>query len=307
MNCDIIKDLLPLYAEDLCRPDSRAAVEEHLKTCESCRQEYTELRQDYLSQSENQNEEQFLEEKDLLEKSKEELRHSFINKLMGKVFTAAFVLGLLINAAMVVVTLVMYRCQYPKLYFKELGSAQVWLLILPFVPTVLALAGRLAVLNSKKYKLFSVLWLTMLIPAGFCSLFFMIIPPVSSATANLNNYLKVDGAERSSERFESAVKSFCPEQIPDSAKQADYFYERYASFFSENIQLKASWVLPEAEYDAVKQKTLKLKQFKNSSVSESGGNGIIVSTLYPENVSILFEYRDAERRVTYRADTNQNY
>ena len=37
MKCDIIKDLLPLYAEGLCSDASREEIEEHLKNCEDCR------------------------------------------------------------------------------------------------------------------------------------------------------------------------------------------------------------------------------------------------------------------------------
>ena len=34
---DIVQDLLPLYHDGVCSEKSRAAVEEHLKTCEDCR------------------------------------------------------------------------------------------------------------------------------------------------------------------------------------------------------------------------------------------------------------------------------
>lgn len=37
LTCGIIKDLLPLYAENLCGDESREAVEAHLTVCESCR------------------------------------------------------------------------------------------------------------------------------------------------------------------------------------------------------------------------------------------------------------------------------
>lgn len=36
MNCKIIEDLLPLYADDCCSPESREAVEAHLRTCSAC-------------------------------------------------------------------------------------------------------------------------------------------------------------------------------------------------------------------------------------------------------------------------------
>ncbi|MBQ8927057.1 MAG: zf-HC2 domain-containing protein [Oscillospiraceae bacterium] len=37
-DCEIIRDLLPLYAEGLCSPASRALVEAHLEGCGACRQ-----------------------------------------------------------------------------------------------------------------------------------------------------------------------------------------------------------------------------------------------------------------------------
>lgn len=38
--CCIIRDLLPLYAENMVSSDTAAFVEEHLKGCEACRKEY---------------------------------------------------------------------------------------------------------------------------------------------------------------------------------------------------------------------------------------------------------------------------
>lgn len=43
--CNIIRDLLPLYAEDMVTADTAAFVEEHLKSCEACREEYRKARQ----------------------------------------------------------------------------------------------------------------------------------------------------------------------------------------------------------------------------------------------------------------------
>lgn len=39
LNCEIIRDLLPLYSDKVCSEESKAAVEEHLKECEPCREE----------------------------------------------------------------------------------------------------------------------------------------------------------------------------------------------------------------------------------------------------------------------------
>lgn len=45
LSCDIIRDLLPLYAEELASADSADAVEEHLLGCESCRAQLAALKQ----------------------------------------------------------------------------------------------------------------------------------------------------------------------------------------------------------------------------------------------------------------------
>jgi predicted anti-sigma-YlaC factor YlaD len=38
MKCSIVRDLLPLYALNKCRRETRETVEEHLRYCEGCRE-----------------------------------------------------------------------------------------------------------------------------------------------------------------------------------------------------------------------------------------------------------------------------
>lgn len=47
LKCEVIKDLLPLYLDEVCSNESRELVEEHLKHCESCRQEAESMKQTY--------------------------------------------------------------------------------------------------------------------------------------------------------------------------------------------------------------------------------------------------------------------
>lgn len=44
MNCNIVKDLLPLYIDGCCSAESAEAAEEHLRGCESCRAVYEAMR-----------------------------------------------------------------------------------------------------------------------------------------------------------------------------------------------------------------------------------------------------------------------
>ena len=43
INCDIIRDILPLYLDDVVSNATREMVEEHLKSCDSCREEAAAL------------------------------------------------------------------------------------------------------------------------------------------------------------------------------------------------------------------------------------------------------------------------
>lgn len=38
VKCEIIQDLLPLYVDNVCSDSSREMIEEHIRTCESCRE-----------------------------------------------------------------------------------------------------------------------------------------------------------------------------------------------------------------------------------------------------------------------------
>ena len=42
--CGIIKDLLPLYIDDVCNEESKEAVEAHLSECENCRNYYESMK-----------------------------------------------------------------------------------------------------------------------------------------------------------------------------------------------------------------------------------------------------------------------
>lgn len=43
-SCSIVDDLLPLYLENICSEDSRAALEEHLQECASCREKLARMK-----------------------------------------------------------------------------------------------------------------------------------------------------------------------------------------------------------------------------------------------------------------------
>ena len=45
MDCNVIKDLLPLYVDECCSEESAKLVADHLAICESCRKVYSQMRE----------------------------------------------------------------------------------------------------------------------------------------------------------------------------------------------------------------------------------------------------------------------
>lgn len=308
MKCEIIKDLLPLYIEKLCSAESCEEIELHLSDCPACQKDYLQLKQEYpVAKKSELITEEFLKEKDLLEKSKESIRNSYADNMIKRIFTILLTVSLILNMLMLVITFLAYRYRYPGFYFKELGTAQVCILLFPFLPALLAYLGQKAVRKLPKQKLLSRILLVSMIPAilsgSICTVLFIAIPPLGSVTDNSSHYLDLDGDFKP---FERVVQSFYPAQIPDNATQISYHYERYSSLFSDKAGVEASWSLPSEEYETEKKKILESNLFKDSNVSEDGKTGIILSTIFPEKVTITFSYDDLNCRLTYCAYMREN-
>ncbi len=47
ISCEIIKDLLPLYHDDVCSEESRVMVEEHLTDCTTCKEELSKISKNF--------------------------------------------------------------------------------------------------------------------------------------------------------------------------------------------------------------------------------------------------------------------
>lgn len=87
MNCDIIKDLLPLYAEQLTTDASNEAIRLHLEQCQQCKKQLEQLQQPQTaSQKPNS-----------LEAVRQQLRRrKWLTALFAAFVTAAFLLGVFV-------------------------------------------------------------------------------------------------------------------------------------------------------------------------------------------------------------------
>ena len=51
MDCNVIMDLLPLYADDCCSDQSRRIVEEHIGSCKMCKKAFDSMSKEVLGES----------------------------------------------------------------------------------------------------------------------------------------------------------------------------------------------------------------------------------------------------------------
>ncbi len=85
--CSIIRDLLPLYAENMVSSDTAAFVEEHLKGCEACRKEYEGIKEPQPARE--------IADAAPLQRLSRRMR---IKRIQTVVLTAVFVTALLVSA-----------------------------------------------------------------------------------------------------------------------------------------------------------------------------------------------------------------
>lgn len=90
--CNVVKDLLPLYVEDVTSQDSNKIIEEHLKECEECKKHYEELKDGSFIEE--------LKEEQVNEENPKKTIKTIKKKIIrGKLFFA------LISAIVVIITL----------------------------------------------------------------------------------------------------------------------------------------------------------------------------------------------------------
>ena len=88
MSCEIIKDLLPLYFDNVCSNDSKVAIEEHLATCENCKSELQTMKKSLPLNSVEHN----LKEADAVKKLSKKWRSGMIKSILKGILIGAIII-----------------------------------------------------------------------------------------------------------------------------------------------------------------------------------------------------------------------
>lgn len=112
ISCDIIRDILPLYLDGVVSNDTRQMVEEHLGTCEQCREEAVMLKQDVVLPA---------------SKNVRLAERKVVKGLKRKLFRKKFI----ISAVSVIITLAVLSVVYSYMVMTETcvpyNSGKVWI------------------------------------------------------------------------------------------------------------------------------------------------------------------------------------
>lgn len=87
ISCEIIRDLLPLYVDEVCSGDSRDLVENHLAGCENCRAELNDMKDDLPQQK------VIAEEADSLKAARKAQNRSTVKGIMCTLVVVLFLIA----------------------------------------------------------------------------------------------------------------------------------------------------------------------------------------------------------------------
>ena len=108
LECNVVKDLLPLYIDEVISEDTKAEVTKHLKSCKQCHQIYEDMNQNLGNVKWNEVDSQ----KDFIKLAKHKYILNFLNIIGGLAIIICFIVNLCINHSLtwfpIVATSILY-------------------------------------------------------------------------------------------------------------------------------------------------------------------------------------------------------
>ncbi|SKC69386.1 zf-HC2 domain-containing protein [Maledivibacter halophilus] len=113
--CEIVKDLLPLYHDDVCSNESRSMVEKHLLECNDCKKYLDSMNNDFIQSN--------------IEKATEQAKFDRLKGLKKKLFRKTMMISAVSVLCAIVVFLagfsLIFHYEIPILYEDELLSVDI--------------------------------------------------------------------------------------------------------------------------------------------------------------------------------------
>ena len=138
---------------------------------------------------------------------------------------------------------------------------------------------------------------------GIGFIILMVLPPISSHTTDIDDYLVFD--EEIAE-YEKDIYDLLPSEIPEDAENVSYEYFMYESFFSKEFSVKLSFALPQAEYDSLKRETLEAAKTIESKDDKDTEYYISFTNSIARDPVMILKTDDNNRRIEYYIQGEKN-
>ena len=236
-----------------------------------------------------------LSEVNLLARSKDTIQSALAKKILKIIHISCIFLNVFFLLAG---TLYLCRAYFPKYPYVDLSSGYLLLLLFILLPIIIGVLEICTLQRMKHYViriissiLMQCLFLFLALVSAIC--LFIILPPIASMTTDTANYLILDS---SVEEFRPVYEAFFPANIPKYATDINYSYSCKKAFFSEDVTISASWILPTDEYFLEKNQLL-----DNHYIEKDGNDWSVVlkGVRYPDKANLNFIYDDNLHMVTY--------
>lgn len=113
VNCEIVRDIIPLYIDDACSDESKTAIEEHIKNCSECKQMLELMNQeDYKIKLDITNE----------NKKATEIVKKINNKIIRKQIIIAVVTAIIIGGVWAYFNLIETTNPYKNYFVTEISN-----------------------------------------------------------------------------------------------------------------------------------------------------------------------------------------
>lgn len=178
MDCNVIRDILPLYVDECCSNESAKLVDEHLAVCEKCNRIYNQMCEDFKAENK--------EPKTVSLKRVSDWKASLLQSLMLFVSFAIITLGVILEggtpegetnglwAVALIVPATGYILSLANWFFLRIyKNRKLFSLCSCFVTLGITLAGYVWVLNhyQANFALSSPLvWVGVVLSVIFCAL-----------------------------------------------------------------------------------------------------------------------------------------
>ncbi len=216
--------------------------------------------------------------------------------------TYDFILGVVLQILVLLVSMFVWSMGYPKLTFQRdtVLNLLYLVLFLPFIVGVLGLWSRTNELIVWT-RFFTSLSLPVLVLGIISTCIMCMLPPYCSSTTNTSKYLIMD--RDVPQETQAIAREIFPKEITPGASNVTYRYYKYSSILEDSLHLSLGENLPEEAFASESERIMSLPLLTDAEVSSSKDITLIDASI--DDIIVHITVDKAYKRIIYSAGCNK--